>query len=436
MRTRWLSSIWLVIAILGLWLAVPAAGAKEGFGLTKKAAQVTRVNPPKVFLMGTRIQVRASGQGASQSEAAQRLQARLESELLSADSRLTAEAVRPETLVEVTILRSEGSEHWEKKRMLRRKKVGTDSKGNPIYQEYEVDVPFKTVAHSFSAAYKVSDVVKGLNLDADTVAVNFSQSFMEGSGAPELFSLEETAIRQLVSTVVLRVTPSKEVIGVLLPKGSLEDLAKLGEAGLWNKYLETLEALPPRPKPADESYRQYALGAAYEALAYAAEDVDTTLKYLEQASAYYNSALEANPGEKFFSKAYDSFWSSKSAPAPLERVQSALVSYRRIKEFQESYAKMQAAKESVVAGKGASPAAMEGNVNNASIIQMVKSGVPDDIILTAIDSAVRCEFDVSPQGLIQLTEAKVSKPIIQRMQKAANRKPAPKPASSKKSGNP
>jgi len=412
--------------------------------MTKKAVAVTRVSPPAVFLMRTKIQVKATSSKTNDSSLAQRLQSQLESELISRDSRLTAEPNRPETLIEVNILQNEAGEQWETREELQSRQTGKDSKGKPVYESYRVNVRYKVVTHSFSASYKVTDLVKKASLDADTSQIPFKKDFREGSGAPEVFSLEGSAINQVVETIARRITPSRETIHVLVPKGSLEELGNLAEAGQWNLYLENLEKRPPSPKPADDSYRQYALGTAYEALGYAADEPETTLKYLEQASTYYSKAIETNPGEKYFAQEYDSalgnfFRGERKVPPPLQRVQSALVSYRRLKDFQDNYETLLASK-AVEDAKSLEPGGGGGGgdaMDNDAVISMSQAGLEGDIILKAIDSAPRYQFDVSPRGLIELASAKVDKKIILRIQEIASGKKATPttPAPKKKTTN-
>jgi hypothetical protein len=62
----------------------------------------------------------------------------------------------------------------------------------------------------------------------------------------------------------------------------------------------------------------------------------------------------------------------------------------------------------------------DGTFTNASIIEMLRAGLPEDVILTSINSAKDNSFDVSPKGLIQLAEAKASKKLIQRVQAIAS----------------
>lgn len=413
--------------------AVPPAVAKEGFGrLTKKATPLTRVNPPVVFLMGNRFAVQVKANDPAHDALAQRIRSQLESELISRDSRLAVDRDRPEVLIEVDVLQNDLGERWENREMTERYKAGEDEKGKAIYKTRLVNVKFKIVNYSFAAAFKVIDAVRGGSLHADTIPHTFKGSFAEGTGAPEGFNLESTAVNTLVEGLARRITPSREVLSVLLPKGSLEALGNLADAGQWSRYLEALEKMQSFATAADESYRQYALGVAYEAMGYAADEPAMTLRYLEQASVYYGQAIETNPGEKYFSKSYDSLFSDKTAPPPLERVQNAIVSYRRLEDFKNNYA-AQLSKSA----EGAKDAAASDSqtMDNAAVIRMVRAGLEKDIILKAINDAPARKFDTSPQGLIQLAEAKVDKAIILHIQQVASKKPAAPKAPAKKPGS-
>lgn len=406
-----------LLCVLLVTVVARQVEAKEGFGrFDRDVAKLVRVQPPAVFLMETRIDVRATGANSDLTALAQRLESQLEAELVERDSRLTIDSRDPAIAVDIKVLQNVGEEHWENRKMQQQRKVGTDSNGKARYDWVEVTVPYKVVTHRFEAAYTVIDLVKKGSLDANTVQFPFKGEFAEGRGAPELFTLESSALANIAERIALRITPSREVVGVLLPKGSLDDLSKLAKAGQWNRFLEGLEQLPKRPAAVDESYRLYALGTAYEALGYEADDPEVTLRYLQEADLRYSQAIEANPGEKFFIKPYDSFLTKKSAEAPLQRVRDALASYRRLKDFRDSYESLQlAAVEEAKSIEEGSAAGMD----NAAVIRMVKAGLGDDIILTAVNTAPDVGFDVSPSGLIALAEAAVPKPIIARLQEIA-----------------
>lgn len=407
--------LWAVTLAL-LPLFHPSASAGEGFGMMKKTANLTRIHPPQVFITGTLIAIRATSQGNRYAAAAQSLQSQFESELLGNNPRLKLDNSRPDATAEVTILQSDYHDEWVEREGTRQVKTGqVDSKNRPIYREERVRYRVKIVKYTFAAAFKVHDARADRSLAADTINRPFSKEFVEGNGAPDAASLESDSIRAVVNDLTHRLAPTKEIVGVLLPRGTMENIAGLADAGLWSKYLDSLQKIQPLAKATDEAYRQYALGVAYEALGYGADDVDTTLKYLEQASVHYNNAVDANPKESYFTKAYQSLiFASKSAVAPLARVQSALVQYQRLKEFADATA---------VASGGAATGS-KGDLGtdaftNASIVEMLRAGLPEDVILTSIDSATETAFDVSPKGLIQLAGAKASKKLIQRVQAVA-----------------
>lgn len=393
--------------------------AGEGFGMLKKTAKLTRVHPPQVFIMGTGVAIRATSPSGKYAMGAQRLQSQLESELLGANTRLKLDAANPDATIDVTILQSDYQDEWVQREGRRQVKTGTkDSKGKDIYREERFTYRVKIVKHTFASSFKVHDRRADRSLAADTINRPYSQEFNEGNGSPDAASLENAAIRAVVADLVHRLAPTREVIGVLLPKGSMEKYLALADAGLWTKYLDALQKLPPLAKPPDEAYRQYALGVAYEALGYGADDADTTLKYLEQASLHYNNAVDAHPKENYFTKAYDAIFTSKSAEAPLNRVQSALVQYQRMKEFGEAVAARSSGTRT--GAKGDLGADIDQDtVTNASVIDMMRAGLSEDVIFTSIDSAKKTAFDVTPKGLIQLAEAKASKKLIQHIQAVA-----------------
>jgi hypothetical protein len=397
------------------------AWAGEGFGMMKKTVKLTRVRPPEVFLPGERLGVRVKGEGNAAS-AAPRLKAQIESELLGKNARLKLDDGHPDATLEIAVLQNDYSERWEDRQMVRSVKTGqVDSKNRPIYRDEQITVRFKVVSYTFNTAFKVHDTRADKSLAADVSDWSYKKDFQDGNGSPDSSSLESNAVAYVVGDLTRRLAPTQEIIGVLLPKGSFENAGAFADAGLWSKYLESLEKIQPLKNPADEAYRQYGLGVAYEALGYGADDDETTLKYLEQASLHYNNAVDANPKEGYFTKPYQSLlFNSRSADAPLTRVSGALVQYQRMKEFKDATVSAQAgrgAKDLREGGAGAG----DDRVTNQSVISMLRAGLSEQIILTSIASAVHPDFDVSPKGLIQLADAKASQRIIQRIQEATQK---------------
>lgn len=417
--------------VIAATAAVPLR-AGEGFGMIKKTANLTRIHPPELVVTGTRIAVHVSSQSNAHSSAAQRLQTQLESELINNNPRFKLDASNPDATVDVRILQSDYRDEWQDRLMTRSVKTGElDSKKRPVYHDEQVNVRFKVVKYTFASAFKVHDTRADAPIGADSINSNFQQDFQNGDGAPDAQTLENNAVNMVVAQLTRRLAPTKEVIGVLLPKGSFDAIANFADAGLWSKYLDALERMSPLPRPVDEAYRQYALGVAYEALGYSAEDNTETLKYLEQASTHYNNAVDANPKEGYFTKSYQGILrSSQTAEAPLTRVQAALVQYQKIKEFAEKTAPDRHGTSMAAGAKGLASAAADDAVTNASIVEMLRAGLPEDVILTSIDSAPRTAFDASPRGLIELSNAKASKKLIQHVQALASG--ASKPAATTK----
>jgi hypothetical protein len=134
---------------------------------------------------------------------------------------------------------------------------------------------------------------------------------------PELRTkLLDNAIKQIVSEVV----NTRETVEVLLAKGKgMEPGVKDAEAGLWSRALEAWETLPALPRPIDDAYRLYDIGVADEALAYAAEDIKSATKFLDEASINYGKAIDSNPGEKYFLE-------------PQKRIETALAHYEKLQQ--------------------------------------------------------------------------------------------------------
>jgi hypothetical protein len=411
-------------------LLASSAFAGEGFGTFKKrTTTLERTIPPVVRIDGTKIAVTAKAQGADRSGLADSLASLLESKLLNADPRFSSASGNPDTLVEVTIVENQGSEGSEHRTENRIVENGVDGKGRKQYRNTQVSVTYKIVKYHLGVAYKVQDVRTHASLYANTLSLNLGGDYREGVGAPEISALQSQGAETMAHSIAVRLTPSTEQVGVLLPRGSLDDIANLGEAKLWNKYLEALESMSPKAKPEDESYRQYALGLSYEALGYSAENPETALKYLQQASIHYNNALAANPKEKYFSLPYSKLnfnfslipggkmATTETFAAPPERVRTALIRYQRTKELQTDPGPVAAGGSKSLSASSSMAAA----VDNAAVIDMVRAGLEDEVILTSLTSAERTDFDVSPHGLIDLSQAKVSKRIIQQIQTLAKK---------------
>ncbi len=426
----------IVIALGLAVLGAQAVSAGEGFGWPKKVVELSRINPPSVVLTGNRITVEGKAQKRELESLAAQIQSRLGSELVQHDKNLTLDDARPQTKVEVTVLQNVIEDQWSDRTETVTYACGKNSEGKTQFCQKEQNVRYQQVSQRFGASYAVQDLIGKKTLFANSVDHSYRQEFREGQGAPMAGDLEASAVARVVNEVVYNLTPTPEAVPVLVPKGSLKDLVNLAENGLWSRYSEALEARPPLAKPADEAYRQYAIGVAYEAMGYGADSPETTLRYLERAAEHYDSAIRANPKEDYFLEPKDgSFWKdvgagmlntlrgpgqtpvasqSRTVAAPLNRVQAALAKYQTLltqNAVRQETAVAEAGGKALGEGTSAAPA-----MNNKDVVAMIQGGVAEDIVLTAIDGAEACAFDVTPTGLVELSKAKVPKPVIQRLQ--------------------
>lgn len=429
----------------GFCVAVPAWADREGFGMRRALVEVARVQPASVSIPGSKIWVEGLSQDRNCQPVANHLAATLESEMLNADSRLSSDEVQPDAILELTVLRCDGDEKWESRQVTKLKKVGEDADGDPIYREYETTVRYQVFNAQLVVAYKATVRRSGTSLDADSLESAFRSEHAEGRGAPSLGDIESHLVGEIVGRIVPRLAATNEVIRVLLPKGTLKELIPLAEADLWNRYLEALEREPARPAAEDESYRRYAIGLAYEVLGYRADDPETTLRYLEEAAIHYDEALDMNPEEKYFTRPFKGSWAVKAgksagqallgvlgkgstqpdasamdAPPPIERVRSALGSYRQLISQREQLASLSpGGGGSSSGGKSLVGSPAEGGFGNDQVIDMVHAGLAEEIIIQAIEDTLSCNFNVTPQGLIQLSKAQVPSTVIKVMQTAA-----------------
>jgi len=230
-----------------------------------------------------------------------------------------------------------------------------------------------------------------------------------GEGPPTPSELRAMLILNAVQQVAEHIVNSDEAVDVFLArgKGALDEGDKDAETGLWERALETFETAPAAPKPADDAYRLYNIGVAYEALAYEADDEKAAMKYLDQAAINYGKAIDAKPDEKYFVE-------------PQKRIETAIAHYKELDKRQEEEAR---AKAAALAAANAKPPAPTG-LTNDQVIAMVKSGMADDTVIHAVRGAEAVNFDLTPAGQHALTTNGVSARILAAMKIQAAKKPA------------
>jgi hypothetical protein len=216
--------------------------------------------------------------------------------------------------------------------------------------------------------------------------------------------------------------------------------------------------MPPLKTPKDDAYRLYNIAVAYEALSYQSDDRAAAKKFIEQAAINYGKAIDAKPDEKFFLE-------------PQNRIETAAAYYRRLDQRREGATQTRLAEaadsttqatpssksasdnggatqqakstgtnlkpktpNSASARKSTAPAQPTTNavlrqkepnatavLTNTKVIEMSKSGVDEENIITTIRQAPAVQFDVSPDGQIELAKNGVKGKIVTAMRERVHR---------------
>ena len=421
------------MACLSIAILAAATAGGQGFGTAKERVTLERKLPALVSLPGTTIKVKVTGHD-DQSDLANDLQALLETELLKNDPRLTAEDRNPSAVVTCQIT----NYSHPKPTVTARQSYGANG-GAQNSQTYT------RVTGALSVSFQARSA-GGEMLGSDNVTVNYDQEFDSSGNAtsqgvkgsvtsawkrvvggksgedfnpPTDSELRSHLLDEAVRRIAEHIVNTSEIVEVYLArqKGALDEGDKLAEAGLWQRALETFETARPLPKQADDAYRLYNIGVAYEALAYKAEDAKSAMKFLDEAAINYGKAIDARPGEKYFRE-------------PQRRIETAIAHYKKLEDRENQKAEAAAAKAAASENPPAPPppvakmATPAKALSNAQVIAMVNSGVDDDTVAQTIRAAKAVNFDLTAAGQQDLSGNGVSAPVLAAMKARAARKPA------------
>lgn len=461
---------------IGLWLACtgvliavlfPPNTTAQGFGTSKKKVVLRRKLPPTAHLSGTTFKVDATSHGV-QSDIAIDLRNMLETELLKNDARLRTDDKRPDILITCVVTdysQPQPQSHTETTSIPGSKKQTTET-----LTRYD---------GSMTISYQAKDARTGRTLDSDNIHAKYDEEFNQyGSTSkgiagtftsqfnklkhgrstedtpPAAADVKNRLLTEAVHQIASRLVNTDEPVEVLLARGKFDDANKQAEAGLWPRYLETLETMTPLPNKEDDAYRVYNIGVAYEALAYQAEDPKTAQKNLQETAINYGKAIDDKPSEKYFLQ-------------PQTRIQTAMTHYRKLRDqstqvdaeskkpaphpndsskdaepiggrmstastgdptssrttttkagttaaHHTSTLKSSVATHSATAAKSTGPA-----LTNDQVIQMVKASIDEENIIDTIRTASAVNFDLSVDGQVKLANNGVKGKILTAMKHRA-----------------
>ena len=394
-------------AVLGLAVWAHGAGAESyGFGsIVRRSVVVDRRLAPEVQLANVSLHVvfpRGSG-GLDQ----QRFISQLETDIVQGGQNIALQEHDPQYEIRLEVT------GFDRPRVDRQ----TD-KGVTTYTEAgSATVAFQLVHHvdgrvvlAGTESYTVGNVLNSSGGGRTLFGVP-----LNGGGANQKTtddSVAQKLITQLAIQVASHMVITDEAVPMLLAKGpGLDQADKLAEAKRWNEYLEALSTMTPAPNTADDAYRIYDLGVANEALGYAADDPKVTLKYLREASINYTKAMEDHGTEKYFTQCQG-------------RIEKALARYTTLDERNKQASRLQAEDQKQAAATAERKKA--GGIDNVDIIKLVRAGVDPSIIILKIRTAPVVDFDLSTDGLVQLSQNGVKANLINEM---TQRMQGPAPAS-------
>jgi hypothetical protein len=401
-----------LLVVLLLAVAIPGATVSaQNFGnaFQHKKIILIRKLPPTGHIDGSSFMVKVQGVGIP-GDVSQGLQSTIESLMISNDSRLHSVMDKPDATIICNITTYSQQQ-------------ATETQGGVTIGKKTF--PAQTFIHVkglMTVTFNAQDVRGSRSIAADTVTAKFDQQYPVQSAQPtKLNSLSgmgsilshvpqkpggedptkppnPTEVRdQMVKNISYQiashlVNTSEQVSVDLAVGGGLDEADKLMDQKLWARALEQLNVMPPFAQPEQDAYRLYDLGVVNEAMGYAAEDVQSARKDLQEASIDYGKAIDAKPDEKSFLQ-------------PQTRIDTALAHYKTLGE--------QAAASAQVASAAKTPAA--DALSNADVISMVAAKLDEANILDTIKTATAVNFDLSAHGQIDLAKGNVNGRIIAAM---------------------
>ena len=418
-----------IAACLSIGLLAAAPAGAQSFGSAKEKVTLLRKLPALVHLPGDSIEVRVTGR-PDQADLARDLQSMLEAELTKDDPRLRVAEHGASAIISCRI-----TDFSHPQPTVTTRPSLAVGKNAPKTQNY------LRVTGSLSLAFQTRSA-SGAELSSDNVTAKYDREFDSsgnstsegvkgtmtsawkrvtgGAGSEDLNPPTDPELRALlinraVEKIAAHIVNTSETVEVYLAKqrGALDEGDKQATAGLWERALETFETAKPDPKPAEDAYRLYNTGVAYEALAYKAEDPKAAMKFLDEAAIDYGKAIDSRPGEKYFLE-------------PQRRIEDAIAHYRQLEEQRHPAPSTASATAAApVAGSGSpsvpSASAAAKALTNAQVIAMVKSGMDDDTVTQAIRTAKAVNFDLTTSGQQALSGDGVSSTLLAAMKTRAAR---------------
>jgi hypothetical protein len=295
--------------VLCIWIAADAVVlADPGFGLLKKRKVTLQVRrPAAVRLANTSIAFRTGVANQAYTPVGAPLEATLETELISNERTL--------------VKKSPAAADWTMSLTVTAFSIPQPkTRTQPI--KNKTPLTFVRWTGSLKVAYQVVDRAGRVHA-ADNVAASYDKEFQtniptggfklpsaipfvgdsKSDDAPQSQDdVMQKLVKDVVSQVAIDLGNTVQPIEAQVAGGqdNLDRAGDFMEQRLWARAVEELEKTPSFAKPEDESYRQYDLGLAYEAMSYEAKTYGEQRASLFKAQEYYDQATELNRKQRYF----------------------------------------------------------------------------------------------------------------------------------------
>jgi hypothetical protein len=379
--------------------------ADPGFGtLRKKVIDLRTRRPALVRLANTSLAIKGNASDAQYQNALPSLVATLETELLSNEKTLVKKPEgQAEWMLAVTITGFQ----------LPAPTMRTQRSGN-------ASQTFRRWTGTMNVAYQVVDQ-GGRVHDADNVAASYDKEIDANAPKPAPLPIripglpaasKETSdpntqedvkqllIRDVVQRIASNLGNTVQVIEARIAGGdpALDRAGDFMSQRLWSRATEELEKQPAFAKPQDESYRQYSLGLAYEAMSYDSKVVSEQRANLFKAQEYYDKAAELNPGQRYFVEV-------------VARTKDSVARYRTLEAMSKEDRSKQpppgaTARSADVAASAPAPATKAATLTVDDVIKMHAAQVPAADVIRLINSS-DLSFALDVDTLIKLSSAKL-----------------------------
>jgi hypothetical protein len=373
---------------------------------------LSRKLPPVVDLAGARVAIKVTKAASVKDDPVDVMSTKLRAVLLKDRGRgISLDDPHPDTELRCRVTTFELTEERQTKQS------GNESN------------TYTVVVGNMEATVEVYDLKSGRALDSENLKDHYEKWFLISSAQTKGFALpgkkpktEErlptpaerisAVVEGMADKIAQRLVPIDERFDVELPVG-FKELESYAKAGNWGALKEKSESMSPLPKAEEDSCRLYLVGLSSEAIAYGEKDPQKAQDLLVNAASAYQKAKDANKSEDRFNE-------------PISRAQQSLERYIALEKIarmakspsQARGVKVMTANKAPAApapaGAVAEPVGASARLvyDNQYLIKLKASGSSDKIILSEIEDANPPQFDVSPNGIAQLSAAKFSDEVI------------------------